>query len=59
MLLKFLTTFQGDPVNTRRLCVAYPTLYKRHTVQRLSNVVQTSLTFGQRWADVVETSRVH
>ena len=29
------------------------------SVQRLSNVVQTPMTFGQRWVDVVKTSRVH
>ena len=27
--------------------------------QRLPNVVQTSWTFGQRWVDVLLTSRVH
>ena len=29
------------------------------SVQHLPNVVETSVTFGQRWTDVVITSRVH
>ena len=28
-------------------------------VQRLPNVVQTSMTFGQHWVDIVKTSNVH
>ena len=33
--------------------------YYTTLLQRLHNVVQTSWTFGQRWVDVVLTSRVH
>ena len=32
---------------------------QRTFLQRLPNVVQTSMAFGQRWVDVVMTLRVH
>lgn len=35
---------------------SYPS--ENTTSEHLSNIVQTSKTFGQRWADVVTTSRV-